>query len=159
MEAVSRLQQGLEAIHVRTKLDDRDGVTPGFKFNDWEMRGVPLRIEISPGDLANGTIALARRDIPGRKGKQFLPMAGYQEAVPELLANIQDSLLRKATQFRDSHIFEVETYEDFKEVVETKGWAKVWWYDDPENEAKIKADTKATLRNYIPDVQGEGTCV
>jgi prolyl-tRNA synthetase len=158
MEAVSRLQQGLEAIHVRTKLDDRDGVTPGFKFNDWEMRGVPLRIEIGPKDLANGTIALARRDIPGRKGKQFLPMAGYQEAVPELLANIQDSLLRKATQFRDSHIYEVETYEDFKEVVETKGWAKVWWYDDPENEAKVKEGTKATLRNYIPDVQGEGTC-
>ena len=84
-------------------------------------------------------------------------MDGYVEAVGDMLKTIQDNLLAKATNFRDEHIFEVSDYENFKDVVENKGWAVGWWFDDAENEAKIKEDTRATLRNYAP-AEGEGVC-
>lgn len=155
LEAVEKVKQGLS--NLRVKVDDRDGLTPGFKFNDWELKGVPLRIEIGPKDVKNGTLALARRDVPGREGKTFIPVAGFEHAVSDMLNSIQDSLLTKATRFRDEHIFEVTDYETFKEVVAEKGWAKVWWSDDRENEAAIKEDTKATLRNYAEET-GEGVC-
>ena len=155
MEAVDTVVKGLP--NVRIKVDDRQGVTPGFKFNDWEMKGVPLRIEIGPKDVLNHTLALARRDIPGRDGKSFQPMQGFETYIPELLETIQANMLAKATKFRDDHIFNVESFEDFKDVVENKGWAKVWWSDDAENEAKIKEITKATLRCYA-ESEGEGTC-
>ncbi len=132
----------------RVKVDDRDGLTPGFKFNDWEMKGVPLRIEIGPKDVEKGSMVLARRDILGKAGKSFIPMEGYVQAVGDMLDAIQANLLVKATKFRDEHIFEVEDYETFKDVVENKGWALGWWYDDAENEAKVKEDTRATLRVF-----------
>lgn len=156
MEVVEKLRAGLSSV--RVKVDDREGLTPGFKFNDWELKGVPLRIEVGPKDVQNGTIALARRDIPGKEGKSFVPMAGFEQSIPAMLETIQENMLAKATKFRDDHIFEVSDYESFKEVVIEKGWARVWWYDDRENEAKIKEDTKATLRNYVPNVEGEGVC-
>jgi prolyl-tRNA synthetase len=155
MDVVDAVVKGLP--NVRVKVDDRQGVTPGFKFNDWEMKGVPLRIEIGPKDVQNHTLALARRDIPGKEGKSFLPMQGFETYIPEMLETIQANLLAKATKFRDDHIFEVDNFEDFKDVVENKGWAKVWWSDDAENEAKIKEITKATLRCYA-ESEGEGTC-
>jgi len=155
METVDQIMSGLG--NLRVFVDRREGVTPGFKFNDWELKGVPLRIEVGPKDVRNGTLALARRDIPGREGKRFIPMAGFEQAVPAALAEIQENMLAKATQFRDEHIFEVSNYEEFKAVVENKGWAKVWWYDDAENEAKIKEETKASLRNYAK-AEGEGVC-
>ncbi len=157
MEAVSAVQAQLKDL--RVKVDEREGLTPGFKFNDWELKGVPLRIEIGPKDVQNGTVALSRRDIPGRDGKSFLPMAGLENAVPALLQTIQDNLLAKATAFRDSHIFEVSDYESFKQVVAEQGWAYAWWSDDRENEARIKEETKATLRVYASDPNlGEGVC-
>ena len=155
MEVVDAVVKGLP--NVRIKVDDRQGVTPGFKFNDWELKGVPLRIEIGPKDVQNHTLALARRDIPGRDGKSFQPMQGFETYIPEMLVTIQANMLAKATKFRDDHIFEVENFEDFKDVVENKGWAKVWWSDDAENEAKIKEITKATLRCYA-ESEGEGIC-
>ena len=155
MEKVDTLVRGLGSL--RVFVDRREGLTPGFKFNDWELKGVPLRIEIGPKDVQNGTLAFARRDIPGKEGKRFVPMAGFEQAVPAALAEIQASMLAKAINFRDDHIFEVNNYEEFKDVVENKGWAKVWWYDDPEAEAKIKEDTRATLRNYAQS-EGEGVC-
>lgn len=155
LDVVDKVVKGLP--NLRIKIDDRQGVTPGFKFNDWEMKGVPLRIEIGPKDVQNKTLALARRDIPGRDGKSFLPMEGFEAYIPEMLETIQANLLAKATKFRDDHIFEVENFEDFKDVVENKGWAKVWWSDDAENEAKIKEITKATLRCYA-ESEGEGIC-
>ena len=157
MEAVNAVQAQLKAL--RVKVDDREGLTPGFKFNDWELKGVPLRIEIGPKDVQNGTVALSRRDIPGRDGKSFLPMAGLESSVPALLQTIQDNMLAKATAFRDSHIFEVTEYESFKQVVAEQGWALAWWSDDRENEARIKEETKATLRVYASDPNpGEGVC-
>ncbi|MBP7031485.1 MAG: proline--tRNA ligase [Chloroflexi bacterium] len=157
MEAVNAVQAQLKAL--RVKVDDREGLTPGFKFNDWELKGVPLRIEIGPKDVQNGTVALSRRDIPGRDGKSFLPMAGLESSVPALLQTIQDNMLAKATAFRDSHIVEVSDYETFKQVVAEQGWALAWWSDDRENEARIKEETKATLRVYASDPNpGEGVC-
>ncbi len=155
MEVVRQIEKGLKDF--RVKVDDRDDLTPGFKFNDWELKGVPLRIEIGPKDIEKGTLALARRDIPGKAGKTFIPMEGYVQAVGDMLDAIQANLLVKATKFRDEHIFEVEDYETFKDVVENKGWALGWWYDDAENEAKVKEDTRATLRVYAAS-EGEGTC-
>ena len=157
MEAVSAVQAQLKDL--RVKVDEREGLTPGFKFNDWELKGVPLRIEIGPKDVQNGTVALSRRDIPGRDSKSFLPMANLEISVPVLLQTIQDNLLAKATAFRDSHIFEVSDYESFKQVVAEQGWAYAWWSDDRENEARIKEETKATLRIYASDPNlGEGVC-
>ncbi|HSN94342.1 MAG TPA: proline--tRNA ligase [Anaerolineaceae bacterium] len=155
MDVVNKVVKGLP--NVRIKVDDRQGVTPGFKFNDWELKGVPLRIEIGPKDVQNNTLALARRDIPGKEGKSFLPIEGFETYIPEMLVTIQANMLAKATKFRDDHIFEVNNFEDLKDVVENKGWAKVWWFDDAENEAKIKEITKATLRCYA-ESEGEGIC-
>lgn len=155
MEVVRQIEKGLKDF--RVKVDDRDDLTPGFKFNDWELKGVPLRIEVGPKDIEKGTLALARRDIPGKAGKSFIPMEGYVQAVGDMLDAIQANLLVKATKFRDEHIFEVEDYETFKDVVENQGWALGWWYDDAENEAKVKEDTRATLRVYAAS-EGEGTC-
>lgn len=155
MEKVEEVTKALSAF--RVKVDAREGLTPGFKFNDWELKGVPLRIEIGPKDVQNGTLALARRDIPGKDGKSFVPMAGCAQTVADMLETIQASLLTKATKFRDDHIFEVESYEQLKDVVNDKGWAVGWWSDDRENEAKIKEETRATLRCYAPS-EGEGVC-
>src|SRR5512136_1395730 len=102
LETVRRVEGELKAAGIRVKVDDRTEVTPGFKFNDWEMRGVPLRIEIGPKDVEKGTVALARRDHPGREGKSFLPQAGIATSVLEVLADVQKSLLERATRFRDS---------------------------------------------------------
>ncbi|MDD3948099.1 MAG: proline--tRNA ligase, partial [Anaerolineaceae bacterium] len=118
---------------------------------------VPLRIEIGPKDIEKGTIALARRDILGKAGKSFIPMEGFVQAVGDVLNTIQNNLFDKATKFRDEHIFEVSEYDTFKDVVENKGWAVGWWFDDADNEAKIKEETRATLRNFAP-AEGEGIC-
>ena len=155
MEVVRQTEQGLKDY--RVKVDDRDGLTPGYKFNDWELKGVPLRIEIGPKDIEKGSLALARRDIQGKEGKTFIPMEGYVQAVGDMLQKIQANLLAKATKFRDEHIYEVQDYASFRDVVENKGWAVGWWHDDAANEAQIKEDTRATLRVYAP-AEGEGIC-
>lgn len=157
MPVVEQLKQQLSDF--RIKVDDRTEVTPGFKFNDWEMRGVPLRIEVGPKDVEKGSVMVSRRDIPGRDGKTIIPQSEISGRVKDLLDEIQKSLLVKATQFRDSHIFEPKDYEDLKQIVD-HGWAFSWWCGDPACEAKVKEDTKATTR-CIPFEQpgGHGKCV
>jgi prolyl-tRNA synthetase len=159
METVARVQAELKAAGVRVKVDDRTEVTPGFKFNDWEMRGVPLRIEIGPKDVAKGTVALTRRDKPWREGKSFAPQAGVVAAVNDLLTDIQRSMLERATAFRDSHIFDPKDYAELTEVVQN-GWAYSYWCESAECEARVKEDTKATTR-CIPLGQEEshGKCI
>jgi prolyl-tRNA synthetase len=159
MEAVEQTRRALIAADVRVKLDDRDGLTPGFKFNDWELRGVPLRLEIGPKDVAKGTVALARRDMPGKAGKSFVPAAGIAEAVSVALRDIHTSLYERALAFRQANTYQPKDYEEFKQVME-KGWAISWWCGDPACEAAIKEDTKATTR-CIPLEQpgGEGRCI
>ncbi len=158
-EAVQRIHTELKAAHIRVKVDDRTEVTPGFKFNDWEMRGVPLRIEIGPKDIEKGTVALARRDKPGKEGKSFIPQAGLAVAVADLLVDIQKSMLERATAFRDSHIFDPKDYAELTEVVQ-HGWAYSYWCESPECEAKVKEDTKATTRCMpLIDKEVPGKCI
>jgi len=153
MPVVERIARELAAF--RLKVDDRTEVTPGFKFNDWEMRGVPLRIEIGPKDVEKGTVAVARRDIPGKAGKAFLPQENLAANVERLLAEIQVSMLQTATAFRDSHIFDPKNYAELTEVVQN-GWAFSWWCEEDACETKVKEDTKATIR-CIPFDQPDGT--
>ncbi len=159
MEVANGVYLELKAAGIRLKFDDREEVTPGFKFNDWEMRGVPLRIEIGPKDVDKGAVAFARRDKPGREGKSFVPQAGLAATVNTMLTEIQSSLLAKATAFRDANIHEPKDYEDLKQIVQD-GWAYAWWCGSAECEAKVKEDTKASTRN-IPLEQpgGHGKCV
>jgi len=144
LEAADRIRREL-ASRFRVKLDDRDNLTPGFKFNDWELRGVPVRVEIGPRDLAKGTVALARRDKPGREGKTFVPQEGLADTIAQLLDDIHDSLYQRALAFREEHTHEPKDYDEFKEIVQN-GWAYTYWCGDPECEANIKAETKATSR-------------
>lgn len=157
MPMVEQVQQQLAGF--RLKVDDRSEVTPGFKFNDWELRGVPVRIEIGPKDVEKGSVMVSRRDIPGRDGKQILPQENLSAAIGDLLKTIHTALLEKATKFRDDHIFEPKDYEELKQTVEN-GWAYAWWCGDAACEAKVKEDTRATTR-CIPFDQPDhkGHCI
>jgi prolyl-tRNA synthetase len=156
MPVVEQVKARLAAFRVH--VDDRDGMTPGFKYNDWEMRGVPLRIEIGPKDVEKNSVALARRDRPGKAGKIFVAQEGLEHVVAETLIDIQNVLLQRATTFRDEHIFEVADYAGLSQAV-LDGWALAWWCGSAECETKVKDDTKATTR-CLPLEQpgGEGKC-
>jgi len=159
MEVADRIFLELKSAGIRVKMDDRDNVSSGFKFNDWEMRGVPVRVEVGPKDVEKGTVALARRDRPGKEGKSFVLQTDLAATVSGLLADIQTSLLKRATEFRDANIHEPKDYEDLKRIV-ADGWAFTYWCESAECETKVKEDTKATTRNIPtnqPDV--EGTCI
>jgi prolyl-tRNA synthetase len=157
MPVVERLKAELSAFRVH--VDDRTEVTPGFKFNHWELRGVPLRIEVGPKDVEKESVMTARRDQPGKPGKKILSQQNLAAQVSELLDEIQAALLAKATAFRDANIHEPRDYEHLKEIV-LGGWAYSWWCGSKECEAKVKEDTKATTR-CIPLQQpaGSGPCV
>jgi prolyl-tRNA synthetase len=157
MPVVQKL--GEELSDFRVKIDDRDEVTPGFKYNHWELRGVPLRIEVGPRDIEKSSVMTSRRDQPGKPGKKILPMENLPAQIGELLDEIQAALLERATSFRDEHIHDVDDYDTLKEVVQD-GWAFSWWCGDAACEAAVKADTKATIR-CIPMKQpgGTGKCV
>jgi prolyl-tRNA synthetase len=159
MEVADRIFMELKATGIRIKMDDRDNVSSGFKFNDWEMRGVPVRVEIGPKDVEKRSVALARRDRPGREGKSFVSQDNLASTVNGLLSEIQVRLLQRATEFRDANIHETTTYEELKEAVKD-GWAFAYWCESRECEAKVKEETRATTRN-IPFNQPavEGTCV
>jgi prolyl-tRNA synthetase len=145
MEAARRIRAELVAADIRVKVDEREGSSPGFKFNDWEMRGVPLRIELGPKDIAKGTVVLARRDRPGKEGKAFVPQAGLTDAVSALLVEIQQALFDRALAFRQANTFEPKEYGELKEIVE-KRFAFAYWCGNAACEEKVKEDTKATLR-------------
>jgi prolyl-tRNA synthetase len=159
LENAQKLRKELVGAGIRVKMDEREGMSPGFKFNDWEMRGVPLRIEIGPKDVAKGTVVLARRDRPGKEGKSFVPQEGLAAAVTTALEEIQKALLERARAFRDAHTSEPKNYDEFQAAVET-GFALAFWCGSADCEAKIKEQTKATMR-CIPLEQssGPGACV
>jgi len=143
---------------VRFKVDDREGLSPGFKFNEWELRGVPLRMEVGPQDVEQDRVVLARRDRPGKDGKAVAPQAGLLHHVHEMLDTIQADMYRAALAFRDANIHDVTNYADFKTVVED-GFARVWWAGSDDDEIKVKEETKATLRCILTDQPGgEGKC-
>ncbi|HWW51567.1 MAG TPA: proline--tRNA ligase [Verrucomicrobiae bacterium] len=158
-ENAEKLRRELLDAGIRVKMDEREGLSPGFKFNDWEMRGVPLRLELGPKDVAKGSVVLARRDRPGREGKTFVPQQGLPAAVGQALEDIQKALYDRAFAFRKAHTAEPADYEEFKKAVET-GFAFSWWCGRSECEEKIKEETKATMR-CVPLEQpgGSGNCV
>ena len=144
---------------VRYKVDDREEYSPGWKFNDWEMRGVPLRIEVGPKDVAKGQVTLARRDVAGREGKSSAPMEGLVGRVQEMLDEIQANLFANALKFREDNTSEPTDYEEFRIVVED-GFARSYWCGSAECEAAIKDETKATIRCIPFDQDGEkGNCI
>jgi prolyl-tRNA synthetase len=158
-DAARKVREALAAAGVRVRTDEREGTSPGFKFNDWEMRGVPLRIEIGPKDIAKGSVVLARRDRPGKEGKSFVPQEGLPAAVAAMLGQIQQALLDRARAFRDAHTGDPKNYDEFKSAVEN-GFAFSFWCGSGDCEARIKEETKATMR-CIPVEQpgGSGICI
>jgi prolyl-tRNA synthetase len=159
LETARKLRAELVEAGIRVKLDEREGMTPGFKFNDWEMRGVPLRLEIGPKDVAKGSVVLARRDKPGREGKSFAEQVGLSRMVAEMLVDIQQSLYDRALAFREAHTREVNDYNEFKAAIEA-GFASAHWCGNPKCEEQIKEQTRATIR-CIPFAQSAepGKCI
>ncbi|NIK92229.1 proline--tRNA ligase [Mangrovimonas sp. CR14] len=143
---------------VSAKLDDRDTLRPGAKFAQHELQGVPVRIAIGPKDLENRTVELARRDT---LTKEIVPLDTLTGKIEGLMEEIQVSLYKRALEFRDNHITEVDSFESFKEVLETKGgFISAHWDGTAETEAKIKELTKATIRCIPVDAKEEsGNCV
>ncbi len=163
METVQRIAPQLKDAGIRVHVDDRENLSPGFKFNDWEMRGVPLRMEIGPKDVEKGSVALARRDVPGKAGKSFVPQDGIVATVREVLDTIQASLLQQATEFRDGRLHEVTTgYADFIDVVRGGEWALAWFCGGAQCEEKVKDDASAVSRNFPlaqPHPGEHGKCI
>jgi prolyl-tRNA synthetase len=145
---------------LRVKLDEREEFTPGWKFSEWEMRGVPLRIEIGPKDLKANRVVSVRRD---NQKKEFLGLDSLEKKIPEILEAIQKSLFEEALKFQVENTQQIKNYEDFKEIIESKrGFIRAHWCGDEACEDRIKEETMATIR-VIPldqDLQAsEGKCL
>ena len=159
MDMARKIRADLVAAEIRVKLDERDGLTPGYRFNDWEMRGVPLRMEIGPKDVAKGSVVLARRDRPGREGKSFASLEGLPASVSKALVEIQAALLARATEFRDKNTHDPGDFAAFKKAVET-GFAHSYWCGSATCEQRAKEETKATIRCIPLDVpKAGGSCI
>lgn len=152
------MMSDLRAKHISVKYDNRTTLRPGAKFAQHELQGVPLRIAIGPKDLEQGTVELARRDT---LTKEVIALDTLTSTVEGLMIEIQNSLYKKALEFRDSHITLVDSFDDFKTVLETKGgFISAHWDGTAETEAKIKELTKATIRCIpIDEIAENGTCV
>ncbi|WP_266203747.1 proline--tRNA ligase [Pontibacter kalidii] len=143
-EKVNQLKRELLAKGISVKFDDRDTERPGFKFAEWELKGVPVRIAIGARDLENGTAEVARRDTKEKSTQQFATLADY---IPALLDEIQENIYNKALNYREEHTTKVDSYEEFKQVLENKGgFVLAHWDGTPETEERIKEETKATIR-------------
>ena len=133
----------LQAAGISVKLDDSDNKRPGFKFADYELKGVPVRLAMGARDLENNTIELMRRDTLEKENVSFDNIAQH---VTELLADIQNNLFEKARRYRDAHIYECDNYDEFKTKVKDGGFFLCHWDGTAETEAKIKEETQATIR-------------
>jgi prolyl-tRNA synthetase len=155
---VAEIKQSLQKQGISVKYDNRDTQRPGFKFAEWELKGVPVRIAIGERDLENNVAEVARRDT---KTKQSIGLDGLTEEIVKLLADIHTNIYQKALAFRNEHITEVKTYEEFKEVLENKGgFVKAHWDGTSETEEKIKEETKATIRCIPLDTEKvAGNCI
>jgi prolyl-tRNA synthetase len=151
------IQQELTAAGIRVTLDEREE-RPGWKFAEWELRGVPLRLEIGPKDIEKSAVLIARRDTREKLG---VPMAGLPVRVLELLDEIQKGLFERALTFREEHTQRVATYDEFKQVMEGRpGFVIAPWCGAADCEARIKTDTQATIRNMPMDpVAPSGNCI
>ncbi|MFO7950000.1 MAG: proline--tRNA ligase [Candidatus Fermentibacteraceae bacterium] len=160
LEKAEEIRSRLADAGVRVELDDTEGASPGFKFNHWEVRGVPLRLELGPRDLEEGHVMASPRNRPGRGGKFTIPMEGLADRVVERLEAIQAEMLADATEYRDSRTFEIDSYQQLAQQLPGKpGFYRVWWAGGDEEEQRMKEETKATVR-CIPLDQpgGAGKC-
>jgi prolyl-tRNA synthetase len=150
-EAVTRIAKMLKG-KVRVKVDRSDN-TPGWKYNEWEMRGVPVRMEVGPRDVQNNSAMLVRRD---NRVKEAVPVEGLATRLPELLEEVQQAMFQRALAFREQNTYSTDSYDEFKEIIANKrGFVRVKWAEDSAAELAIKEETKATLR-VIPFDQPEG---
>jgi prolyl-tRNA synthetase len=139
------IRDDLVARGVRVKIDDRESQTPGWKFNEWEMRGVPLRLAIGPKDIEKSQVELARRDT---REKSFAPMEGLAGHIEQMLKTIQQALYDRAIAFRADHTTETDSYDEFKQIMEGRpGFVVSPWCGSAQCEADIKNETQATIRN------------
>ena len=144
VEAASRVAEELRGKGLTVKLDDRDGMSPGFKFHEWELAGVPLRIELGPKDLDKGSVCCVKRM---NRQKSFVPMAEVRERVPALLEEIQAELFETACRRRDEATSSVDDYDDFKgKLDEPGGFLLAHWCGDRNCEEQVQTETKATIR-------------
>jgi len=159
VERMEQLKKEIEGVGVSVKIDDRDNLRPGFKFAEWELKGVPVRIVIGPRDLEGGHVELARRDT---STKENISQEGLAQHIKALMDEIQKNLYEKALQFRDQNVTKVDTWDEFKEKIEQGGFLLCHWDGTPETEEKIKDETKATIRCIPIDscvCEEEGKCV
>jgi prolyl-tRNA synthetase len=141
---VDELTQSFKKLNISVKFDIRDTMSPGFKFNEWELKGVPIRIAVGPKDIENGTFEVARRDT---LSKEIIAKDLIIDYVKNLLEQIQEDLFNKALNYRNEHITEVNTFDEFKDILENKtGFVSAHWDGTSETEEKIKDLTKATIR-------------
>ena len=156
-QKVDEIISGLKAKGISVKYDDRDSYTPGWKFNEYEFKGVPIRIAIGPRDLENGTVEVARRDT---LEKSVLEMVDLATKIENLLEQIQENLYLKSFNLRDLNTYKVDTWEEFLVQIEKGGFIYAHWDGTPETEQKIKEETKATIRLIpIEPETEEGLCV
>jgi prolyl-tRNA synthetase len=157
-KTVRELTATLKSTGMRVKYDDNDNARPGWKFAEYEMKGVPLRIAIGARDLENKSVEVARRDI---REKSSMPIDGLAQSIPQLLDDIQKNMYQKALAFRESHISKAETWDEFVKLLEERGgFISAHWDGTVETEEKIKELSKATIR-CIPlnNVQEDGKCI
>ena len=158
MQAVDNFTAQFKAAGIGFKIDDRDQHSPGWKFNEWEKRGIPLRIEVGPKDLEKNQVMLARRD---NREKTAASQDGLAQAVRQMLETIQSSMFERAREFREAHSYRVDDYSKFNEILDREGgflWSH--WCGSGECEEKVKDETKATIRNIPRDSQPEeGKCI
>ena len=155
---VNELTMRLKGLGISVKYDDRDTQRPGFKFADYELKGVPVRVAIGARDLENKTVEVARRDT---KVKQSVPQEGLDIYIVKLLEDIQTSMFNKALAYRDEHITKADSYEEFKALLDGKaGFISAHWDGTPETEQKIKEETKATIRCIpLDNPLEDGVCI
>jgi prolyl-tRNA synthetase len=159
LPAAQAAAETLKKAGLRVQIDAREEATPGWKFSEYEMRGIPLRIEIGPRDVKNGQAVCVRRDL---KTKQLIPLAELAGRVPALLDEIQAVLFDQAKTFLSSNTHPAETYADFKGILETsRGFVVSPWCGEAECEDKVKAETMATIRVILPgnDAPPGGSCM
>ena len=157
-EKVHAMVASFKAAGIRVKYDDSDNQRPGWKFAEYELKGVPVRIAVGPRDLENNQVEIARRDT---KEKTTVSMDGITETVSQLLLDIQSNLFNRAKKYRDEHITKADSWDEFVKTLDTKaGFVSAHWDGTPETEDKIKEMTKATIR-CIPlnNEQEAGTCI
>jgi prolyl-tRNA synthetase len=156
LEATARIAASLTGV--RVKVDDREEHRPGYKFNEWELKGVPVRLEVGPKDLEAGQVSISRRDTGDRS---TLSLGSVAETIPPLLDEVQASLFQLAYEFREEHTFAPASYDELVDLLSSaSGFVRGGWCGSPECETKVKDDTKATIRLLPLDpVDSGGNCI